>query len=704
MKFQNQCYMKIKSTLETDIFNYKTPEFFINMKDIPDKKSSERKAFVLEEKRKCREGININGVYIPGGLYFHLNYYHLQGDDLKTGKKTIMLPRLRDNEWIFFNDYDEALAKKLIYTFFGLRQAGKSENIVSLCLRELSVFKETEALALFSRSPDKDTFVKKMSTAITHGEKFIIVPTIDKDWNKDEIRFGFTKQDNTTELRGRLYIYNTQEGKKIQMGSGKSPSFILMDEIAINPFRSVYDVVEPALLSDAGGLRCTPIFTFTGGEAEKAKDAENFVKYPSKVKQFVTTLDNGSEVGGRFLTGLYRKDCKELSTISKFTGKKTNTWLDNYPIYLSDFDIAKSRIDAEKEDALKSPDKSTYLLKRIFFPLTLEDVFLTESNNRFPVEVIRQHQEWLREHYQPICTELYRDIQGKVQWKYSDLKPINKFPVSPTDDKDAPFLIFEHPIPNAPKFTYCIGIDPINASDSNDKVVSLFTIKVYKRMLSPLDEFKDTVVASYRGRPRELQEAHELALMVAEYYNAVEGVLPEASESSLFQYFFLKKKGHFLADSFDLVSEINIKTKFKGKKGLPPTVANQKHYMNIMVEDANQEIIELNEEGDEVLSYGVTKLRDVMLLEEMKEYKSKSGNGVHDGNFDSIVSYGCALTLAKYYDIKYPLTSFAPKKQENVQQHQSKYVHTPFGSINKSSNNFAFGAKGSSPLPRWMRK
>ena len=48
-----------------------------------------------------------------------------------------------------------------------------------------------------------------------------------------------------------------------------------------------------------------------------------------------------------------------------------------------------------------------------------------------------------------------------------------------------PFLIFEHPIPNAPKFTYCIGIDPINASDSNDKVVSLFTIKVYIKECYP---------------------------------------------------------------------------------------------------------------------------------------------------------------------------------------------------------------------------
>jgi len=692
-----------KSLLETDIFNYKTPEFYINMKSIPDKTSQERKSFVLEEKRKCREGIDINGIHIPGSLYFHLNYYHLQGDDLKTGKKAVFLPRLRDNEWIFFNDYEEAYKNKLSYTFFGLRQAGKTEQIVSLCLRELSLFKETEALALFSRQPDKDTFVKKMSTAITHGEKFMIVPNIDKDWSKEEIRFGFTKQDNSTELRARLYIYNTQEGKKIQISSGKSPSFLLMDEIAINPFRSVYDTIEPGLLSDLGTLRCTPVFTFTGGETEKAKDAESFVKFPTD-KQFKTIVDDKTEVGGRFLSGLYRKDCKEEKKFSEFIGKKTNTWLDNYPIYVSNFNKAKEKIEKEKEEALKSPDKNTYLLKRIFFPLNLDDVFLTESNNKFPVEAIKQHQEWLKNHYEPLYVDFFRDVNGKVQWKFSDKRPINVFPVSPKHDKSAPVCIYEKPIENAPRFTYCIGIDPIHSNDSTDKEVSLFCLYVYKRMISPLDEFKNQVVCSVAYRPNEIQESHELALMIAEYYNAIEGVLPEASEQSIFQYFFLKRKGHFLANSFDLVSEINKKTSFKGKKGLPPTTVNQKHYMNLLVEEANKEEIIINDEGDEVYTIGVSKEHDIMLLEEYKEYKSKTASkGIHNGNFDRVVARGCAETLARFYDVKYPIAFQIPTQKVENQSYKSPTIKTPFGSFERNNNGFKFNDRQKVNLPRWMR-
>jgi len=519
-----------KSLLQTDIFNYHTPEFFINMKNIPDKASIERGAFISEEKRKCREGININGVKIPSGLYFHLNYYHLEGDDkYNPGKKAVFLPTFRDNEWIIFNDYELCQREGRIYLLFGGRQISKTECEASLCLRELSLYKNTEAVGLFANSQYKDTFTKKMSIAITHGEKFMIVPNMDKDWSKDEIRFGVTHQNGDVDLRGRLFIYNTQEGKKTQVASGKTPSFLLFDEAAASPFRAVLNTMEPALLTDLGNLRCAPMITFTGGETQKAEDAKNLVETPSLETQFTTTLDDGKVIGGRFLDGNYRKDCKKETTMSKYLGIETNTWLDTYPIMVTDFDYSKETIDKERAEAAKSADKNTLTLKRIFFPLTLDDVFLTESNNKFNKDAIDQWQTYLKEHYEPIYADFYRDMNGKVGWKNSHLRPITKFPVTPNMDKEAPVLIFEHPVPNAPNFTYVIGIDPINNDDSNDKVVSLFSFTVFKRMLNPLDEFKDEPVCTYRGRPKELAETHKMALMVAEYYNAQEGVLPEAS-------------------------------------------------------------------------------------------------------------------------------------------------------------------------------
>lgn len=691
-----------KSQLETDIFNYHTPEFYINMKSIPDKTSQERKSFVLEEKRKCREGINVNGIYIPGGLYFHLNYYHLQGDDEKTGKKAIFLPKLRDNEWIFFNDYEECYQKRIMYPFFGLRQAGKSENIVSLCLREISLFRETEAMALFSSDPDKDTFVKKISTAITHGEKFMIIPNIDKDWSKNEIRFGLTKQDNSIDLRARLYIYNTQEGKKIQVSSGKTISFLLMDEIAKSPFRSVYDVLEPALLTDYGKLRCTPLFTFTGGEAEKSKDAENLVRNPSASKQFTMTLDDNRVIGGRFMDGRYRKDCKKQLKVSEFTGKITDTWIDDYPIYVSNFNLADKTIEEERKDASNSSDTNTLLLKKIFFPITLEEVFLTESNNNFPVKEIQLHKLQLQE-YKPNYVDLYRDQHNKVTWRTSDLTPISKFPITPKDFKDAPICIYEMPQDNVPNATYILGIDPVNEDTSSDKVNSLGTVYVYKRMYNPLGEFQNSIVASWAGRKKEVKQFHELCLNLAEFYNAIEGVLPENEDKTLIQYFFFKKKGHYLADSFELAKQINPLTRSNRLKGLSASTVNQRHYMNLMYAETKDEVSTVDETGEEVLKMGVYKIPDSMLLEEMEKYKGKpqGSKGVHDGNYDRIVAFGHCLTLARYFDVKYSGNRWRASTEEDEHIKKPPKVKTPWGSYTQGQNNlFIKPKKSSKPVNR----
>ena len=469
MKFQNQCYMKTKSNLQTTIFNYNTPEFYINMNpaNIPSKGSTARKDFIAEEKRKCKEGLNINGIYIPGSLYFHLNYYKLEGDSkTQRGKKEIFLPTLRDNEWIVFNDYEEAVKQGKAYTLFGLRQCGKTEMETSLCLRELSLFKRTEALALFAGDNFKQNFTKKLRIAIEHGEKFIIVPNIDKDWKKEEIRFGITKADNTLDLHSTLFIYNTQEGKKIQVSSGKTPSFFLIDEAAVSPFRAVYETVKPALLSDYGGLRCSPIFTLTGGESQQAKDAENFIKFPVVEEQLVFNY-NGKDLGGRFLDGRYRKDCKVDSTISAYTGITTNTWLDDFPIRVTDFQLAEDRINKEKEEASKSPDKSALHLKRIFFPMTLEDVFLSENENPFPRQALEQQLQFLKTNPYGQNIELFRSLSGKVEFKFSNKLPINEYPTK-SYSLDAPIVMYDSP----EKFRGQKGLHVVACLPTGEKVLT----------------------------------------------------------------------------------------------------------------------------------------------------------------------------------------------------------------------------------------
>ena len=51
----------------------KSTEFFKNMKSLPVEGTTEWDELVKWEEEKCLGGVTIDGVFIPGWLYFHIN-------------------------------------------------------------------------------------------------------------------------------------------------------------------------------------------------------------------------------------------------------------------------------------------------------------------------------------------------------------------------------------------------------------------------------------------------------------------------------------------------------------------------------------------------------------------------------------------------------------------------------------------------------
>ena len=217
----------VKNEIQTDIFNGGTSEFFINMnpKDIPPKEHEDRGDFVRREKKKCREGITIGGIWIPGRLYYFLNYHKMTIDILEKGTGEILRkvanPLLRDNDWEIFENYEQAQKDKEVFLIGSGRQVGKSQILSALTTYEINLKPNAEALLLFTNSADKETVVKIIQTAMKDGEKFMYLPNIDNDWKKTQIRFGTTNKDNTTDVRARLFMYNTAGDNKGEIAAGK---------------------------------------------------------------------------------------------------------------------------------------------------------------------------------------------------------------------------------------------------------------------------------------------------------------------------------------------------------------------------------------------------------------------------------------------------------------------------------------------------
>lgn len=116
-------------TKPTDIYNYKSKEFYINLdkKDIPPKGSIDYPDFVRWEKQKCREGVTIGGIYIPGTYYFKLNHLEMDMDAGRDGSTNREKFIPMDSDWILHNAmYRANLAEpKEKVMVLGCRQLGK---------------------------------------------------------------------------------------------------------------------------------------------------------------------------------------------------------------------------------------------------------------------------------------------------------------------------------------------------------------------------------------------------------------------------------------------------------------------------------------------------------------------------------------------------------------------------------------------------
>jgi len=681
-------------------------ELILNQKYTPDVNSQEFSAFWKLERDKCKNGLYIDGVYISGFLYYHLNFFKCQLDILEDGRviRKLANPYLRDNEWLIDSYIRKAEQEKKGLCILGSRRLAKSVYEASYITHRATFYKGTQNVIAGLNEPDIKVITDLCEEALGGLPHAFKHGRIEDKWTK-QVTFGKKTLSGERIPWSSIPIRNLDGGKNTEALAGLSPFSMVIDEIGKGDWLAAFSGAIPGFATPYG-WRCSPLAFGTSGDMNKANDARTVFEDPDSYNFLAVNVpDEPEKKTSVFISGHFAHDFpKDDVPLSVYLDKPECENLSKINIKVTNLERAEKMIDAERLVASNSNDTTNLLKLTMYHPKNRFELFLTESNNKFPLDAIKQQQEWIKNYYEPTYVDFYRDINGKVAWKFSDKKPISKFPVKPQDNKDAPVLIFEHPIQEAPKFTYCIGIDPINNNDSNDSVVSLFTITVFKRMISPLDQYKNCIVASYRGRPKELSEAHELALLVAEYYGATEGVLPEASENSIFQYFFMKRKGFFLANSFDMVTEISKKSSFKGKKGLPATTTNQRHYMDAMVEYSNEELISVTEDGEEEITLGVSRIKDPMLLEEMKNYKGKiSGKGVHNGNYDSIISFGCAITLAKYYDIKYPLANSIPTNNTNIQREARKIFKTPFGNLEKKTNVFDFQDK-TNKLPRWMRK
>ena len=542
----------------------------------------------------------------------------------------------------------------------------------STSLYAINLVKNTEALLLFTNSQDKQTYTKKAQVALAYGETFMMRQPIDNNWKNSEIRFGYTKKDNTSEIFARLFMYNTDGDNASEVGAGKTVGYFSYDEIAKESMRSSYEAVLPALISPYG-LRCSPILAFTGGNVEKSKDAENMFFNPESAR--LKSFSYEGKQTGFFMGGWYRQDFKEKIKFGDFLNQEgfkipKDSELNKIDFYKTNFNLANKVLDEEIEVAKKSKDPTAYLKQRMYFPRTLKDMFAKNNTNSFNKEFIDQQLEYLKDvGYDKV--EVFRDIKtGEVKHKFSFAPVIEDW--RKPNFLDTPVKIWD--FPKHTEFgVHVIGIDPVR-EDQTISSDSLVYFTVLRRLHSDLeDPFRGKQVASWLGRKRTVDEGLQLLLDVAEWYNAQ--ILYEHTDRSLLSFFERKRKLHLLIDTVPLQKEISIKAKTKNNKGLRPTVGNKQFLLNSTLGWVNEEL------EDESLGY--SRIMDEVLLNQLAEHDP-------DENLDCYIGFSHAVAAYNYFE-KFGIPQVEDSNKKQITSNKKPVIYNAFGiPYNKNKKN-AFG-------------
>jgi hypothetical protein len=232
------------------------------------------KEFWLREDHRCRNGLKLNDLYIPGAYYFYLNYYPILAKDEKTGRKSRICPRFTDVDLEYFTIIERArkeqkgviLAKPrrtgfsfknscLVtheYNFYkeakcviGAYLSDLSTNTMSMCIDGLNwLDKHTEWKK--QRNPDTRTFVKARYKETVDGKIYIkflkITATTDPKINDDN--YVNSKNDNI--------VYFVESTKLSTLHKQKTSSLVsgtLLAPIKVRPEENVKGMNYPWELS-----------------------------------------------------------------------------------------------------------------------------------------------------------------------------------------------------------------------------------------------------------------------------------------------------------------------------------------------------------------------------------------------------------------------------------------------------------------------
>lgn len=527
---------------------------------------------------------------------------------------------------------------------------------------------------------------------LDHVHPFFRINRTKTDWSSG-VTLGKRMSNGVRDIHAIISIANINMGRKTstQKTAGLTPATAIFDEVGKGPIKKPYTAAMPSY-DTPYGWRLSPILAGTGGEVELSKDAQEMFSDPETYNLLVMDWDilNRRAMKGKtwkerkwamFVPGqMANSGVKRTIGLGDYLGKPDDKKLNKIKIDATDFESSTNKLNEERKK-LSTKDRVAYTSHTMFYPFTIDDCFLSSSQNLFPVEYAIKHKNDLLEsgQYSGMLCDVFLESGNKLGTTKSN-KQLAGFPFS-GGVIDAPVQIFEMPQSNRfDDFIYVAGQDPYKQAKSDTP--SLGSFYIFKRRVGIRDPYAYRIVASYVSRPSSIDQFCRTCEVLQKGYGAI--CLMENADQMYEQY--LNRKSGMPASFFLFAGEaiankyVKAGSRQNSKLGLYPTPGNQNLLFSCVVDYCWQDFVigYDDQTGLDITVKGIELIDDIALLDEIIQYKP----GL---NVDRIIAFGHALVLARYFDDnnympKSKIDEMNNARKEDAYKHHEIYA-SAFGSV-----------------------
>ena len=628
--------------------------------------NSEYRKFWDREIDRCYNGLlrESDGMWIPGYMYWFLNYCPMMVNEYKRGNKKAIRKEgfgyFFEGIWWRYLYLNKARENGHHAVELAKRGCGKSYSLATIMSKNLIIGESKETnkrnitvLTAYQKEylkDDKDGTLSKFVPILSHLAKYTPFPRLMLKQSSNEMTWQMGYKDEYGRSRGSL---NQVIGVSAKDDSDKlrgKRGWILYEEFGnFSGLLELYDVTRKSVEDGDYTFACQYLIGTANNKEANFQSAKTLLYAPKSynIQDLQNVYDKkgqGKDVFGFFFpayinrAGCYNKDG------------------------ISDVVLALLELLSNRYKAKYGADPTSVLRVIAEDPITPAEAIIKVKDAFFNVQALNERAQQLDTNphlYDDIYIgELFFNSSGQVEFKPTSAVPIRKYPVDndtrgaleiyAMPEKDITGRVFDN--------RYIIGLDPVDNDIAESS--SLYSCFVF-------DLFTDNIVAEFTGRNPYADDNFEITRKLCLFYNA--RCLYESNKKGCFAYFQTMKSTHLLAETPEYLRDKQM-IKYKGfgsnAYGVNASAAIN-NYANGLLKDWLNKLVSVTvkrEDGTEdlILIPILYTLKTRALIEEAIQFSPEI-------NVDRIRAMGMVMIYRQEFIIRYG-NNMNPNSREEAEK------------------------------------